>query len=1421
MNHHAAWGIIICVIGTMFPSSLPVYSAETDVIINEIMYNPAAVNTGGEFVELYNRGAEAVEVGGWQLVDSTHVMFTLPSGTSIVAGGYLVFYGEVTAITFYGLDAASSYGPYIGGLDGGGERIALKNAGGTVMDEVIYDDNWPWPSEADGSGPSLELLYPWLDNSQGTSWGVGQPYTPGVANNTVSPGLGEVVITEMMYNPGVLNTGGEYIELYNRSGSSITLDGWQLAGGVDYTFPISTALQAGAYLVVAGDPNVPGFYGISNYVGPYTGKLDNSGELIVLKNSLGQIVEVVNYEDGAPWPVEADGFGPSLELLDVNSDNNDPANWGIGQPYTPGVANAPAVSGGGDIVISEIMYNPQKLRYIQNIDPVTAATYWQDGDDLTGEYIELYNRSAKTINLTGWQLLDEEGILYTFPSSTLAANAYKVVCSNASAISSRYSISNAVGNFSTSGDRLSNAGERITLATNQGVVVDTVHYGDNSPWPIAPDQTGVSLECLAVLLDNSTAANWRSCTVAAGTLPSSPSVGTEYFLNRGTPGKVNSRTSSGVPPFVDISKFKHSPKRPTSADSITITAVVASGETITGVTLYYEVFVAPYQTASTALSVPMFDDGLHGDDLAGDGKYGVVLAPLASQSLLRYKVTAVNGSGHSWTWPDAYEPNPNRAAFVYDGEEETNLPAYFLIAPDATLNALLNINPFTHTYYEATLVVEGIVYDHVGVHLRGRGWRGHPKKSWKVAFNKGEYLRGMSRLDLAMHFPVLQKIVHDLFWSMGHGCLASEPVRFYVNGSFYGLELAQDSPNTTWLERHGYDDTGEVFKASCAPSFGGCPSWSGTYIADLDYYADASLYPKMYEKKGDMLGSYASLVMLTDHIANTTDANLYATLAADIDLDDWLYKWTVHVAGNYGDFIGSNYTVINPAEPDLKWQLRYFDFDMFFGCMGLNFTDVICCPYTLSPYSYYAKWQERVFNNPALEDRFLTILADSLQNYMTIDNVYAMFDYWFDRTYVDRMDELALGWGGPGPYVVAETNITKGKEYFANRYGWLVNTWLPSRGYTPPANAHPVITVADPLGTVGGIQITWEYNDPENDTCTVDLYWTDRKWSHLEPIPLAVNIPAAQGSFLWTYAFPANEYLDRGIYIHAVIRDNVSDLEGHATSNGPLAIPPQNCAEVWQRGYGITEDLNADCHVDLKDFAILAGEWLEQQFTITLIAESASKQVLQPTADNPADDSWKGGQPYDDSDWNNYIFVSGKSGGVGYESSSGYENYISYNMTNANGNETRYIRIHFTVEAEDVPLFNSMILRMRYDDAFVAYLNGVEVARSNYVPSPLTWDSGATNYHDDALAVQFEDFDISSYVSALQAGDNVLALHALNYLTSSSDFLMSMELVGGNDNLLASDVDGDGAVNLDDLFLLTVQWLECNDPETAACVNMP
>lgn len=106
-------------------------------------------------------------------------------------------------------------------------------------------------------------------------------------------------------------------------------------------------------------------------------------------------------------------------------------------------------------------------------------------------------------------------------------------------------------------------------------------------------------------------------------------------------------------------------------------------------------------------------------------------------------------------------------------------------------------------------------------------------------------------------------------------------------------------------------------------------------------------------------------------------------------------------------------------------------------------------------------------------------------------------------------------------------------------------------------------------------------------------------------------------------------------------------------------------------------------------------------------------------------------------------------------------------------NASAYVRLPFTVA--NPADFGRLVLRIRYDDGFVAYLNGLEVARKN-APAANAWNSAAAGRHSDGLAIQFEQFDITPMMGALTVGANVLAIHGLNIDSTNTDFLAQAEL---------------------------------------------
>lgn len=135
------------------------------------------------------------------------------------------------------------------------------------------------------------------------------------------------------------------------------------------------------------------------------------------------------------------------------------------------------------------------------------------------------------------------------------------------------------------------------------------------------------------------------------------------------------------------------------------------------------------------------------------------------------------------------------------------------------------------------------------------------------------------------------------------------------------------------------------------------------------------------------------------------------------------------------------------------------------------------------------------------------------------------------------------------------------------------------------------------------------------------------------------------------------------------------------------------------------------------------------------------------------------------------------TGGVGYETSTGYAPYFNIDvrqeMHNVNG--SCYIRIPFIVTN---PNFSNVILKVRYDDGFIAYLNGAEIARRNFTGTP-QWNSVANAGNPDESAITWMTIDVSEAAGLLWEGTNLLAIHAMNTPIDSSDFLFSVELAAG------------------------------------------
>ncbi|MDC0259907.1 CotH kinase family protein, partial [Akkermansiaceae bacterium] len=173
-----------------------------------------------------------------------------------------------------------------------------------------------------------------------------------------------------------------------------------------------------------------------------------------------------------------------------------------------------------------------------------------------------------------------------------------------------------------------------------------------------------------------------------------------------------------------------------------------------------------------------------------------------------------------------------------------------------------------------------------------------------------------------------------------------------------------------------------------------------------------------------------------------------------------------------------------------------------------------------------------------------------------------------------------------------------------------------------------------------------------------------------------------------------------------------------------------------------------------------------------VVAEGDAVRVTIPTATAPPSGLGWTSALFNDTTW-----LTGTTG-VGYDRVNTYDPHINLNLDTTMGrvNTSAYLRLEF--DLANASSYDVMRLKMKYDDGFVAYLNGALIASEN-APATLVWDSGANGGHSDTEAVNFVTFDVNAHVGELVNGTNILAIHGLNDGIGSSDFLITPELEVG------------------------------------------
>ena len=198
------------------------------IVINEINYKSSVNFNPDDWVELYNPNPTAVDLSNWQIKDDNDTnIFTIPEGTQIGGEDFLVFVKD--ASDFITVFPNMSYLGEFGFGFGGSDSVRLFNSSGTLQDEVVYQSDAPWPSCADETGYTLELIAPDLDNSLPENWDcINVNGSPNAINNSELSTENSIIDAIIVYPNPVKNSlyiGGHNdrfdVEVYSILGQKI------------------------------------------------------------------------------------------------------------------------------------------------------------------------------------------------------------------------------------------------------------------------------------------------------------------------------------------------------------------------------------------------------------------------------------------------------------------------------------------------------------------------------------------------------------------------------------------------------------------------------------------------------------------------------------------------------------------------------------------------------------------------------------------------------------------------------------------------------------------------------------------------------------------------------------------------------------------------------------------------------------------------------------------------------------------------------------------------------------------------------------------------------------------------------------------------------------------------------------------------
>ncbi|MBL9139503.1 MAG: lamin tail domain-containing protein, partial [Verrucomicrobiales bacterium] len=419
----------------------------------------------------------------------------------------------------------------------------------------------------------------------------------------------------------------------------------------------------------------------------------------------------------------------------------------------------------------------------------------------------------------------------------------------------------------------------------------------------------------------------------------------------GTPGRANSTATTNIAPI--IRAVAHHPPVPRSTDPIAVSAQMMDEAPVTAsIAMHWRVDGAP-----GFVEVGMMDDGQHGDGLASDGRWGAVIPPQASGTVVEFYFVARDEGGRIRAYPNVQPSGGSRTAnFVFQVDDTVYAgvqPVMRLVMAKAEFDYLDHEvwggEPRSDALVSGTFVHSDGVLDGgtsvqtvylCGFRNRGHGTRTAVPHNFHVAFPKDHPWKGRTGLTLNTHYTHSQQIGSAIFRRLQIPMAESRPVQVRVNGqnlakpgqeqfgSYAANELIDDRlvkgqfPN---------DPEGNLYRGirDIVP---GVDS-----EADLAWHGpDFTSYTNAYSKENHRaLNDWSDFIRLVDVLNNTPDDTYVETVRQHVDVDQWMRYFAANaLLGNQENSLangaGDDF-VLYRGTRDARFRLMPYDMDAILG----------------------------------------------------------------------------------------------------------------------------------------------------------------------------------------------------------------------------------------------------------------------------------------------------------------------------------------------------------------------------------------------------------------------------------------------------------------------------------------------------------